>query len=99
MIAYLIKYKNMTFLDALRFLKSKRPQVCPNLGFELQLKIYEKNQTEVANIFLLTHKKKSKNQEFPDLVKKPALQSTYARPFVRSGRDRNEMLGKSLKPI
>lgn len=39
-IAYLIKYKHMTFHDALKLLKSKRPQVCPNLGFELQLKSY-----------------------------------------------------------
>jgi hypothetical protein len=32
--------KGMSFLEALRLLKSKRPQVCPNLGFELQLKSY-----------------------------------------------------------
>jgi hypothetical protein len=30
----------MGFMQALKFLKSKRPQVCPNLGFELQLKAY-----------------------------------------------------------
>jgi hypothetical protein len=30
----------MTFLEALKYTKSKRPEVCPNLGFELQLKKY-----------------------------------------------------------
>lgn len=30
----------MSFLEALKFTKSKRPEVCPNLGFELQLKKY-----------------------------------------------------------
>lgn len=30
----------MTFLEALRFTKSARPEICPNLGFELQLKKY-----------------------------------------------------------
>lgn len=55
-IAYLIKYKAMTFLQALKFLKLKRPQVCPNLGFELQLKSYEKTHSLPSSTFLLTSK-------------------------------------------
>lgn len=35
----------MSFLDALRFTKAKRPQICPNLGFELQLKKYASSNT------------------------------------------------------
>lgn len=32
----------MDFISALKLTKTKRPVVCPNLGFELQLKSYEK---------------------------------------------------------
>lgn len=59
-IAYLIKFKAMSFLQALKFLKTKRPQVCPNLGFELQLKSYEKVHHNSTNIFTLASKKKEK---------------------------------------
>ncbi len=41
----------MTFAQGLKFLKSKRPQVCPNLGFELQLKNYETKQHATTKIF------------------------------------------------
>jgi hypothetical protein len=34
----------MNFKDALKLCKNKRPQICPNLGFELQLKEYEKKK-------------------------------------------------------
>jgi len=49
-IAYLIRYQRMTFKEALRYAKNKRPQICPNLGFELQLKDYEKRKTELLNV-------------------------------------------------
>lgn len=62
MIAYLIKFKGMGFLQALKFLKTKRPQVCPNLGFELQLKSYEKVHHNSGNIFVLTSKKREKKE-------------------------------------
>jgi hypothetical protein len=39
-IAYLIKKQKMNFINALKLVKSKRYQICPNLGFELQLKSY-----------------------------------------------------------
>lgn len=48
----------MTFLQALKFLKSKRPQVCPNLGFELQLKSYERLHRTGTNLFLVTSKRR-----------------------------------------
>jgi len=41
----------MTFAQALKFLKAKRPQVCPNLGFELQLKNYEVKQHSNTRFF------------------------------------------------
>jgi len=39
-IAYLIKYKNMSYEEATRAVKEKRPCVEPNSGFMLQLKTY-----------------------------------------------------------
>lgn len=36
-IAYLIKYKNFTFEEALKFMQEKNPKTKPNLGFLLQL--------------------------------------------------------------
>lgn len=89
----------MTFHQALKHLKEQRPQVCPNLGFELQLKAYEKSHNASQNIFLLTTKKKEK-QNLPDIVKeKPPAHSTYGRPFRRNGRESHVNMGKSLKPI
>ena len=37
----------MSFKEALKYCKDKRPQICPNLGFELQLKEYEKKKMMV----------------------------------------------------
>jgi protein-tyrosine phosphatase len=45
-IAYLIRYHQLSFKGALQLCKEKRPSICPNLGFELQLKAYEKKQLE-----------------------------------------------------
>ena len=39
--AYLIRYKNMTTDEALRFIKSKRTQINPNKGYIDQLIIFE----------------------------------------------------------
>ena len=36
----------MSFDDALKFVKEKRRVVCPNYGFQEQLKIFEKNLIE-----------------------------------------------------
>ena len=41
-IAYLMWIQKMKFDDALNFVKSKRPIVYPNDGFQKQLKIFEK---------------------------------------------------------
>lgn len=35
--------KKMSFHQGLNFVRKKRSVVCPNLGFELQLKKYENN--------------------------------------------------------
>lgn len=36
-----MKKYNSTFGPALKFIRKIRPSVCPNLGFELQLKKYQ----------------------------------------------------------
>jgi hypothetical protein len=36
-----MRKNQMGFKAAIAFLKSKRAEVCPNLGFEMQLKKYE----------------------------------------------------------
>ena len=45
-IAYMIKYMGYSTLGALDFIKKKRPQVMPNIGFLQQLTNYEKNDQE-----------------------------------------------------
>ena len=42
-IAYMIKYMSYTTMNALEFIRKKRPQVMPNFGFLQQLMSYEKN--------------------------------------------------------
>ena len=42
-IAYMIKYMGYTAMNALDFIKKKRPQVMPNFGFLQQLMVFEKN--------------------------------------------------------
>ena len=42
-IAYMIKYMGYTAMNALEFIKKKRPIVMPNFGFLNQLMAYEKN--------------------------------------------------------
>ena len=48
-IAYMIKYMGYTAMNALDFIKKKRPQVMPNFGFLQQLMIYEKNHMGTGN--------------------------------------------------
>jgi protein-tyrosine phosphatase len=40
-IAYLMKKKCLGFREAISFVRQARPNVCPNLGFERQLKEYD----------------------------------------------------------
>ena len=40
-IAYYMKKYNSTFLNAIGVVKKIKPNICPNLGFELQLKNYQ----------------------------------------------------------
>jgi len=46
-IAYLIKKENMSLVDALSYVSSKRNCVCPNFGFYVQLLSYEKELKEL----------------------------------------------------
>ena len=64
-IAYFMKFRGMSFMTALKFVKGKRKEVCPNLGFERQLKKYEIYLRENP----LEYKKK-KNYSFPMISKK-----------------------------
>jgi len=48
-ISYFIKYMGYTAMNALKFIKQKRTQVMPNIGFLNQLKIYEKNHIANGN--------------------------------------------------
>ena len=41
LIAYYIKYRSMTFEEALAFIRKNRPIACPNTGFQKQLKRFE----------------------------------------------------------
>ena len=52
-IAYLITRKGWRYADALSFVKGKRSLVCPNEGFEMQLKILERFEGDIlkANQF------------------------------------------------
>jgi len=53
-IAYMIKYMGYTTMNALNYLKDKRPIVMPNFGFLTQLQKYEnkiKNEKNLINEF------------------------------------------------
>ena len=41
MIAYCMKKNRLKFKNAIQYVRNIRPNICPNLGFELQLKKYE----------------------------------------------------------
>lgn len=60
----------MNFKDALKHCKAKRPQVCPNLGFELQLKNYEhkrQQMNKISSANLSSSLLKNKQQGLPHL--------------------------------
>ena len=63
----------MNFLQTLKYLKSRRPGICPNLGFELQLKTYEKARFSPQNTFLLATKKRQLGSHIPDSIKSTPL--------------------------
>lgn len=44
-IAYYMKKYNSIFSNAIKYVRKMRPNVCPNLGFELQLKKYQEKLT------------------------------------------------------
>lgn len=60
-LAYLMKYHHNTLKDALVFLLEKRPIICPNSGFMVQLLQYEKrlsakNEIERGSVALVASK-------------------------------------------
>lgn len=63
-IAYFMKFQKLSFSSALKLVKGKRKEVCPNLGFERQLKKYESHLRE--NPLNYT---KTKNYSFPMISK------------------------------
>ena len=63
-IAYLMKFQEMSFSSALKFTKAKRKSVCPNLGFERQLKKYENHLRQNPMDY-----SKKKNYSFPMIRK------------------------------
>lgn len=44
-----MKHKNWTFHEAIAYVRTSRPKVCPNLGFERQLKEFERNMFKKKN--------------------------------------------------
>lgn len=89
-IAYLIKYKGMSFAAALKLCKTKRPQVCPNLGFQLQLKAYDKKLHQETTQSLEI--KSQTNKPFP-ILKQRQLEKNITN-FHRSYYELKEVKGK-----
>lgn len=99
MIAYLIKYKGLSFHTALKLCKSKRPQVCPNLGFELQLKTYEKSHatlSQTSNLIIARTRDKDQKQ-LPKLSRNEHFHSTVGKPFSKIGSGHEVGGSQSLK--
>ena len=98
-IAYLIKYKGMTFLQALKYLKSKRPQVCPNLGFQLQLKNYEALNSYSKNLSQRKSVQKSDNR--PVVFKRTGFNiTTYNKsyyPDIHQNRSSHQSINEKNK--
>lgn len=47
-----MRHKHWTFREAIAFVRQNRPSVCPNLGFERQLKDYEQFLSKQNSIAL-----------------------------------------------
>ena len=88
-----MKQKMWTFKDAIAFVREKRPKICPNLGFERQLKEYEKTifKVNLGNINRRISKTSEdhkhgtkKNIELPDIgvLGRTHIKSIVLDPFV-----------------
>ena len=73
LIAYMIKYLGYTTINALQFIKTKRPYVMPNFGFLQQLKNYEEkvkfNKNENNNETNNSNKDQKKEKNFLEFLK------------------------------
>ena len=100
-IAYLIKYKGMGFSQALKFLKTKRAQVCPNLGFQLQLKNYQALNNYSQNV--LRRKSLRKSENLPGIAKPASFNITaYNKVFwpeIQANRRSNQSISTKNKNI
>lgn len=94
-IAYIMKKYRMGFNDAYELVRQKRRFVCPNLGFQAQLKLYEEmgfcidNKSLQYKMYRLqgaadkVRKAKILPQSYFDLIKPdPALTSCHPEPTV-----------------
>ena len=55
-IAYLMQEKRLTFVEALKYVRRRRPIVCPNFGFQKQLLDFEKNLRKKDPNYFKEHK-------------------------------------------
>jgi len=51
-LAYLIADAKLSFEDALQFVRNRRPQAMPNIAFALKLRVWEKQQSKIAEFSL-----------------------------------------------
>jgi len=67
-IAFIIRKNHWSFRKAIDFVRKRRSCVCPNLGFEMQLKTYEKElnmqATQLTKNFMLQRSKNLVPVEF-----------------------------------
>lgn len=66
-IAYLMKYENMTLTKALEYVKNKKSDIGPNIGFFKQLIEYENNLFETNTITYQEYTEKYIKNVFPDI--------------------------------
>ena len=81
----------MRFSQALKLLKTKRAQVCPNLGFQLQLKNYQALNNYSQNV--LRRKSLRKSENLPGIAKPASFNITaynkVFQPEIQANRRSN----------
>eukprot|EP00931_Biecheleriopsis_adriatica_P074366 TRINITY_DN48441_c0_g1_i1.p1 TRINITY_DN48441_c0_g1~~TRINITY_DN48441_c0_g1_i1.p1 ORF type:complete len:265 (-),score=38.35 TRINITY_DN48441_c0_g1_i1:55-849(-) len=88
LIAYLMAHLQVSFDEALRFVSSKRPAVCPNEGFTRQLKRFECSKEREALAQELTQAAGYEEQRARDLEEirqVPSRRSTGGRRSLSGG--------------
>lgn len=104
-----MKHKSWTFHEAIAFVRKNRPKVCPNLGFERQLKEYERfifQKKRSSSLFRKVPKtseeskhlsKKDRNIELPEIgcLGKTQIRNIVFDPFFEK---RETRLSNRRKP-